>query len=128
MKLKSNDLDLRLGRNPCFNISKNPHPNLGETMNNVITKLQLLQEKQSNHISNPIDAKIWLQFALIEEYFLDLFFGVRSAFKGRFRSILVMICDQSYLNMIAIEFRMQGDHKELANLLQNRLISSRFNR
>ena len=38
-----------------------------------------------------------------------------------------MINDQSYLNMIAIESRMQGDHEELKILLQSCLISSRFN-
>ena len=38
-----------------------------------------------------------------------------------------MIRDQSCLNLIAIEPRTQGDHKELTNLLQNCLISSRFN-
>ena len=52
---------------------------------------------------------------------------MRSAFKGRFRSILAMIRDQSCLNMIPIESRMQGNHEELNILLQNYLISSRFN-
>ena len=74
-----------------------------------------------------MDAKIWLQFALTKEYFLHFFFGVRSAFKGRFCSILTMIHDQSYLNMIAIESRIQGDYKEVKILLQNLLISSQFN-
>ena len=64
---------------------------------------------------------------LIEEYFIDFFFGLRSAFKGRFRSILAMIRDQSYLNMIVIESKTQGDHKELNIFLQKCLISSRFN-
>ena len=41
MKLKSNDLDLRSKRNLCFKISKNPHPNLGETMNNSNYKMKL---------------------------------------------------------------------------------------
>ena len=41
--------------------------------------------------------------------------------------MLAMIRDQLCLNMIAIEFRTQGDHKELRILLQNWLISSRFN-
>ena len=48
--------------------------------------------------------------------------------KGRFRLILATISDQSYLNMIAIESRTQGDHEELKILLQNCFISSRFNR
>ena len=39
-----------------------------------------------------------------------------------------MIRDQSYLNMIAIESRTQGDQKELTNLHKNFLISSGFNR
>ena len=69
-----------------------------------------------------------LQIASIEVYFSGFFFGVRLAFKGRFRSIFVKIRDQSCLNMIAIESRTQGDHKELKILLQNRLISSPFNR
>ena len=30
MKQKSNDLDLRSGRNPRLKISKNPHSNLGK--------------------------------------------------------------------------------------------------
>ena len=38
-----------------------------------------------------------------------------------------MIRDQSYLNMIAIESIIEGDHEELKILLQNCLISSRFN-
>ena len=38
-----------------------------------------------------------------------------------------MIRDQSCLNIIAIESRMEGDHEELKILLQNYLISSRFN-
>ena len=52
--------------------------------------------------------KIRLQIALIAVYLLSFFFGVRLAFKGRFQSILTMIHDQSCLNMIAIESRMQG--------------------
>ena len=55
--------------------------------------------------------KIWLQFVLIEEYFLDFLFGVRLAFKGRFRSILAMIRDQSCLNMIAFESNAWGSQK-----------------
>ena len=74
-----------------------------------------------------IDRKIRLQIASIEVYFLGFFFGVHSAFKGRFRSILAMIRDQSCLNIIAIESKTQGDHEELNILLQNYLISSRFN-
>ena len=81
-----------------------------------------------NHTSNLIDVNIWHQFTLIEVYFLDLFVGMRLAFKGKFRSILAMIRDQSCLNMIATESAMQGDHKELMNLLQNCLIFSGFNR
>ena len=38
-----------------------------------------------------------------------------------------MIRDESCLNMLAIEFRMQGDHEEVNIFLQNCLISSRFN-
>ena len=71
--------------------------------------------------------KIRLSIASIEVYLLDFFFNVRSAFKGRFRSILAMIRDQSCLNMIAIESIMQGDYEELNILLQNCLISSQFN-
>ena len=71
--------------------------------------------------------KIWLQFTWIEEYLIGFFLGVRSAFNGRIRSNQVMICDQSRLDWIAIESRTWGDHKELKILLQNRLISSRFN-
>ena len=41
MKPKSNDLELRSGRNPCFKISKNLHPNLGKTMNNSIFRMKL---------------------------------------------------------------------------------------
>ena len=41
LKPKSNDLDLRLWRNPCFKISKNSHPNLGETKNNSLSKMKL---------------------------------------------------------------------------------------
>ena len=60
-------------------------------------------------------------------YLLDFFFIVRSAFKGRFWSILATIRDQSCLNLIGIESRMQGDHEEFKILLQNCLMSSRFN-
>ena len=77
---------------------------------------------------SPIDANIRLQITSIEVYFSAFFFVVRLAFKGRFQSMLAIIRDQLCLNMIAIEFRTQGDHKELRILLQNWLISSRFNR
>ena len=87
-------------------------------------KLQVLW---LNHTTNSIDAKIGLQIAWIEVYFFSFFFDVRSAFKGRFQSILSTICDQSWLNMIVIESRTQGDHEELKILLQNCLISSQFN-
>ena len=39
-----------------------------------------------------------------------------------------MIRDQSCLNMIAFESKMQGDHEELKIFLQNCLISSRFSK
>ena len=35
--------------------------------------------------TNPMDVKIGLQIAWIEEYFFGFFFDVRSMFKGRFR-------------------------------------------
>ena len=41
MKPKSNDLDLRLGRNPCLKISKNPHPIWAKMKNKSISKLKL---------------------------------------------------------------------------------------
>ena len=41
MKSKSNDLDLKLGRNPCFKIKENVHFNLGEKMKILIYKLKL---------------------------------------------------------------------------------------
>ena len=62
-----------------------------------------MQELKSNHTTNLIDAKIGLQIALIEVYFSGFFFDMRLEFKGRFRSILAIICDQYCLNMIAIE-------------------------
>ena len=40
MKLNSSDLDLRSWRNLCFKISKNLHPNLGKTMEILISKLK----------------------------------------------------------------------------------------
>ena len=39
LKSTSNDLDLRSGRNPCLNISKNSHSNLDEKMKILIYKL-----------------------------------------------------------------------------------------
>ena len=68
-----------------------------------------------NHSSNLIDANIRLPIMSTEVYLLGLFFGMPSAFKGRFRSILQMIRDHSCLNMIAMKSRMQGDHEELNN-------------
>ena len=65
--------------------------------------------------------------ALIEEYLSDFFFDVHSVFKGQIQAFLAMICDQSCLNLIPIESRMQGDHEELRILLQKPLISSCFN-
>ena len=41
MKLKSNNLDLRSGRNLYFKISKNSNPNLGEMKNNSISRMKL---------------------------------------------------------------------------------------
>ena len=64
-----------------------------------------------NHTTNLIDAKIRLQIDSIEEYFSGFFFDVRLVFKGRFLSILAMTCDQSCLNLIIIESRMQGYHE-----------------
>ena len=48
----------------------------------IKSKLQLLQGEWSNHTTNPIDVKIWLQFMRIEEYLIDFVFDVISAFKG----------------------------------------------
>ena len=86
-----------------------------------------MQEEWSIHTTNPIDVRIGLQIVLIEVYLIGFFFGIRSAFKGRIRSNLATIRDQSRLNWIANESRMWGDHKELRILLKNRLIPSRFN-
>ena len=73
-----------------------------------------------------IDTKIGLQITSIEVYVIGFFFGVLSAFKGRIRSNLVMIHDQSRPNWIAIESKQGegggGDHKELMILLKNCLI------
>ena len=80
-----------------------------------------------NHTTNLIDVKIRLRIALIEVCLPNFFFDVLSVFKGRLRSNLAMIRDQSRLNLIAIESRTQGDHEELKIFLQNCLISSRFN-
>ena len=71
--------------------------------------------------------KIGLEIALIGVYLTGLFFDVCLAFKGRNRSNVATICDQSCLNLIGIDSRTQGDHEELKNLLQNCLVSSRFN-
>ena len=54
------------------------------------SELQLLQREWSNHTTNLIDVKIWLQFTRIEEYSIDFIFDVILAFKGRFWSILAM--------------------------------------
>ena len=43
------------------------------------------------------------------------------------RSNQAMIRDQSCLNPIGIESKTQGDRDELKIMLQNRLISSRYN-
>ena len=71
--------------------------------------------------------KIVFQIASIEEYLSDFFFDVHSAFKGQIQPFLTMIREQSCLNIIAIESRMQGDQEKLEILLQKCLISSRFN-
>ena len=70
--------------------------------------------------------KIWLQFMWIEDYCLGFFLGVRSSFKGRIRSNQAMNHNKSYLNLIAIESRMQGNRDELKICLQNGLIASRL--
>ena len=41
MKLKSNDLDLRLGRNSYFKISKKFAPNLGENEEQIDLKTEI---------------------------------------------------------------------------------------
>ena len=41
IKLKSNDLDLRLGRNPCFKIRKNLNPIWAKMKNNSILRIKL---------------------------------------------------------------------------------------
>ena len=82
------------------------------------------------HTTNPIDVKIGLQIASIEVYLIGFFFDIHSAFKGRIRSNLATIHDQSRLNWMAIKSRTRGgggDNEELMILLKNRLISSRFN-
>ena len=79
------------------------------------------------HTTNLIDMKIGLQIASIEVYLIGFFFGVCSTLKGRIRSNVAMIHDQTHLNWIAIKSRMRGDHEELRILLKNCLILSRFN-
>ena len=74
-----------------------------------------------------IDVKMRLQIASIKEYFSGFFSNMRSAFKGQIQPFLAMIRDQSYLNMITIESRMQEDHEKLMILLQKCLIFSCFN-
>ena len=71
--------------------------------------------------------KIGIQITSIEVYLINFFFGVCSAFKGRIRSNLATIRDQSRLNLIAIKSRTRGDHRELKILLKNCLTPSRFN-
>ena len=73
--------------------------------------------------NNSIDVNIGLQIASIEVNLIGFFLGVRSAFKGRIRSNLATIHDQSRVDWIAIKSRTQGDHEELKILLQNFLIS-----
>ena len=51
---------------------------------------------------------------------------VCSAFKGRMWSIHATIRDQSYLNSIRVESRMQGDREELKIFLKNCLIALWF--
>ena len=41
MKLKSIDLDLNSGRNPCFKINKNLHLIWAKMKNNLISKMKL---------------------------------------------------------------------------------------
>ena len=71
--------------------------------------------------------KIGLQIESIEVYLIGFSLYLHSTFKGRIRSNLATIRDQSRLNRIAIESRTQGDHKELRIFLNNHLIPSRFN-
>ena len=85
-----------------------------------------MQGEWSNYTTNPIDAKIWLQFTRIEEYLIDFVFDMISAFKGRFWSILAMNHDESCLNLIAIKSRTQGNCDELKICLQNCLIALRL--
>ena len=49
--------------------------------------------------------------------FSGFVFDMRSAFKGQFQSILATICDLYCFNIIAVEFRTQGDYEELKILL-----------
>ena len=70
--------------------------------------------------------KIWLQFALIEEYFFDFVFDVRSTFKGRFCSFSCNNSWLSWFNGCRIESKKDENHDELKIFLQNHLISSWF--
>ena len=79
------------------------------------------------HTTNPIYAKIWLQFTRIEEYWLSFFCGRRSALKGRIQSNPKINHDESYLNWITIKSRTHGNRDELKIFLKNCLIASRFN-
>ena len=83
-------------------------------MNDWFTLLtRLTQRLGSNHVYSSIFDRflLWCTFYI----------------QGRNWSNLATIRDQSCLNPIRIESRTQGDHEELKTLLQNCLISSRFN-
>ena len=71
--------------------------------------------------------EIGLQITSIEVYLIGFFLGVLSAFKGRIRSNLATIRDQSHLDWITIKSRTRGGHEELRILLKNLLIPSQFN-
>ena len=58
---------------------------------------------------------------------IGFLFGICSTFKGRIRSNIITIRDQSRINWITIESRMQEDHDELRIWLKNYLIPSGFN-
>ena len=70
--------------------------------------------------------KIGLQIVSIEVNLLGFFIGIRSTFKGRIRSNLETIRDQSPLDWIAIKSRTRGNHEELKISFQNFLIASRL--